>query len=362
VIAKEGAPRWGGSLGARGRLAAFYGVIAALHVAGLWILWSCASRDRSLIALGIAAYTFGLRHAFDADHIVAIDDAVRLLLQGGKRPLGVGFFFSLGHSTIVFALTLATVFVATYVRTNMPTLEAVGAVLGTGISGAFLLLIGLLNLAVLLDLIKAWRRRRGGDGEPEQLEQLLARRGFLNRLIRGRLRRIVRESWQMYPVGVLFGLGFDTASEVGLLAVAAVASARHMPPAAVLSLPLLFAAGMSAMDTTDGVLMTRAYGWALGDPAGRIPYNTAVTGLSVVLALAIGSIECLQVLSRMVAPGGALDRTVSHVDLGILGYGIVGAFLLAWAVSVACRTLQDRNLGPCNDVLQSSARSSAGKE
>jgi len=328
----ESPRRWGYSSAEWKRLIGFYGTVAVLHIGGLWLLLSFAAHDGSLIAVGCAAYLFGLRHAFDADHIVAVDDTVRFLLQSGKRPLGVGFFFSLGHSTIVFALTLATVFVAAYVRTQMPALQDIGGLIGAGISGIFLWLIGMLNLAVLLDVLGLLRSRR--MNQPAHLDSILARRGFLNRLLGGRL-RIVRESWQMYPIGILFGLGFDTASEVGLLAISAVASAHQVPPAAILSLPLLFAAGMCAMDTTDGVIMTRAYGWALGDPQRRIIYNAVVTGLSVVLALAVGSLECLQVLSRIVAPRGALFRALSHVDLAVLGCGVVGLFLIAWGGSMA---------------------------
>ncbi len=287
------------------RLAGLYGVIALLHVLGWGLYLHYVGHHPALVGLGFVAYMFGLRHAFDADHIAAVDDTVRFMLQKGKRPLGIGFFFSLGHSTIVLALAVGIIFAATTVKQELPELKNLGGIIGASVSGTFLLLIGILNLVVLLDILKVWRQAKTGQHSHVHLEELLARRGLLNRLFGGRLERIVNHSWQMYPLGLLFGLGFDTASEVGLLAMTAGASAGDLPVAAVLSLPILFAAGMTAMDTTDGVLMTKAYDWAFVNPLRKIFYNITITSLSIVVALVIGAIELLQVAIRMLDLDGA---------------------------------------------------------
>jgi high-affinity nickel-transport protein len=312
-----------------------YGFIGLLHVLGWGTYLHYVSRYPQLVGLGFAAYMFGLRHAFDADHIAAVDDTVRFMLQKGKRPLGVGFFFSLGHSTVVLALSVGIAFTATAVKAKMPQLESIGAILGAGVSGVFLWTIGILNLLVLLDILKIWRTARSGTHSHAHLESLLQKRGLLNRLFGGRLRKLMNHSWQMYPLGLLFGLGFDTASEVGLLAMTAGASAGDLPVAAVLCLPLLFAAGMTAMDTTDGILMSKAYDWAFINPLRKIFYNITTTGLSVAVALAIGSIELLQVCIGLLDLHGLFFDFVASLNFGALGYLIVGMFLLAWALSVA---------------------------
>ena len=297
-------------------------------------------RYPALVGLGFAAYAFGLRHAFDADHIAAIDDTVRYMLQKGKRPLGVGFFFSLGHSTIVLALAIAITFAATTVKQQLPGLQNIGGILGAGVSGAFLWVIGILNLLVLLDVLKIWRQAKAGTHNHAHLESLLRQRGLLNRLFGGRLQRLMNHSWQMYPLGLLFGLGFDTASEIGLLAMTAGASAGNLPVPAILSMPILFAAGMSLMDTTDGVLMAKAYNWAFLNPLRKVFYNLTTTALSVAVALVIGTIELLQVMIGVLnLHGGAYD-VLAHLDFGSLGYLIVAMFLLAWAASVGFWKLQ----------------------
>lgn len=317
------------------RLAGLYGFIALLHVLGWGLFLYYSSRHPALVGLGFVAYMFGLRHAFDADHIAAVDDTVRFMMQKGKRPLGIGFFFSLGHSTIVFALALGIIFAATAVRQQLPALQNLGGIIGAGVSGTFLWVIGVLNLLVLLDILHVWRQAGTGKHSHAHLEELLAKRGFINRLLGGRLQKAISHSWQMYPVGVLFGLGFDTASEVGLLAMTAGASAGDLPIAAVLSLPILFAAGMSAMDTTDGVLMSKAYDWAFVNPLRKIFYNMTLTSLSIAVALIIGTIELLQVaIALLDLKGPFLDR-VAGLDFGVLGYVVVGTFLAAWGVSVA---------------------------
>lgn len=317
------------------RLAGFYGFIAALHLVGWWSYLHFAGRYPALIGLGFAAYMFGLRHAFDADHIAAVDDTVRYLLQQGKKPLGVGFFFSLGHATVVLALAIGIAFAAAAIKTRLPGLREVGALLGAGVSGTFLWILGVLNLLILLDILKVWQKAQSGTHSHAHLEQLLQQRGLMNRLFGGRLRRLLNHSWQMYPLGLLFGLGFDTASEVGLLAMTAGASAGDLPVGAVLSLPILFAAGMSVMDTTDGVLMTKAYHWAFLNPLRKIFYNLATTSLSVAVALVIGTIELAQVLIHVLGLTGGWYDVVAQLDFGTLGYLIVGLFLVGWGLSVA---------------------------
>ena len=317
------------------RLGAFYGFIALLHVAGWGLYLAYAADHPALVGLGFVAYMFGLRHAFDADHIAAIDDTVRYLLQKGKRPLGVGFFFSLGHSTVVLCLAIAIAFAATAVAGEIPAIKSIGSLIGASVSGLFLWLIGILNLLVLLDILGVWKLAKKGAHSHEHLEELLQRRGLLNRLFGGRLQRLMNHSWQMYPLGLLFGLGFDTASEVALLAMTAGAAAGNLPIPAVLCLPILFAAGMTLMDTTDGVLMSKAYNWAFLNPLRKIFYNITTTGLSVVVALLIGSIELAQVFIRLLDLQGGFFDFVAGLDFGVLGYVIVGLFLLAWALSVA---------------------------
>jgi len=319
----------------KARLAGLYGCIAALHLLGWGLYLHYAADYPALVGLGFVAYMFGLRHAFDADHIAAIDDTVRYMLQKGKKPLGIGFFFSLGHSTIVLCLAIGIALAASAIKQELPQLKNIGGILGAGVSGTFLWLIGILNFLVLLDILGVWRKAKTGSHNHQHLEELLLRRGLINRLFGGRLQRLLNHSWQMYPLGLLFGLGFDTASEVGLLAMTAGASAGNLPIPAVLSLPVLFAAGMSLMDTTDGVLMSKAYNWAFLNPLRKIFYNITTTGLSIVVALVIGTIELLQVLISMLGLQSSFFDFIAGLDFGILGYIIVALFLLAWGLSVA---------------------------
>lgn len=341
----EDAPGWRFDRDEWRQLIGYYGVIAALHVAGCALYLHYAARYPAMIGLGLTAYLFGLRHAFDADHIAAVDDTVRLLVQKGRKPLGVGFFFSLGHSSVVVILSLFAALTVAAVKAHLPQLQHVGGIVGTGVSGVFLLVIGLVNLAILLDLLKVWNGARRAGHDHRHVDALLARRGFFHRLFGGRLQRVIEHGWQMYPVGFLFGLGFDTASEIGLLAMTAGAATGNLPVLAVLSLPILFTAGMSAMDTTDGVLMTKAYGWALANPLRKMVYNVSTTLLSVLVALVLGGVELLQLLIPAVGWTGAVPDAVMRLDFGDVGYLIVGLFVAAWLLSLGVWELGGRRRG-----------------
>ncbi len=324
--------------GERNRLAGFFGVVGLLHVAGWGLLFAVAHGQPTILALGGLAYTFGLRHAFDADHISAIDNTTRKLLQDGRKPVGVGFFFSLGHSTVVFliaaALGLTVKWIVEGVVSNGGELRSIGGVLGTVVSGGFLVLIGILNLIVLLDVIRVYRRLHAGEYDRESLELDLTAGGFMSRIF-GRLFRIIRHSWQMYPIGFLFGLGFDTASEVAILAISAGAAAKGLPFVAVIALPLIFAAGMSLMDTADGAFMAKAYSWAFASPIRKVFYNLTMTSLSVFVALFVGVIELLQALILVLHLEGGVFGAIAGFDLiGRAGYFIVAAFIVAWAAAI----------------------------
>ncbi len=325
--------------GERVRLLALFGVIAILHVVGIAALLSHATVDPAFVGLGGLAYAFGLRHAFDADHISAIDNTTRKLLQERRRPVAVGFFFSLGHSTVVFLIALALGFAAKAIVEGIVgpqgeggTLRSVGATIGTTVSGVFLVLIGVLNLIILVDIIRVYRDMRRGKHDRDSLHAELLAGGFMTRVF-GRLFRVITESWQMYPIGFLFGLGFDTASEVALLAISAGAAAQGLPFTAVVSLPLLFAAGMSLMDTLDGAFMAKAYAWAFSSPIRKVFYNLTMTGLSVFVALFVGVVELGQLLiEKLGLRGGAWD-VISAFDIGGMGFFIVAAFVLTWVAA-----------------------------
>jgi high-affinity nickel-transport protein len=316
------------------RLAGFGAAIALLHVAGWGLFLYYIDRSPALAGLGVLAYTFGLRHAFDADHIAAIDNTTRKMLQHEKRPLGVGFFFSLGHSTIVFGLALALALAAKTVNSSIPSFQNWGGYVGTSVSGTFLWIIGILNLLVLLDIVRIFFAMRRGSYDKAKLEERLLDRGFMNRFFIGRFANRIKASWQMYPLGVLFGLGFDTATEVGVLALAAGVATHQVPFLAVLSLPILFAAGMCLMDTADGAFMSHAYGWAFANPVRKVYYNITVTSLSVAVALLIGTIELLQVASAKFGLEDGFWSFLNSIDFGTLGYAIVGLFVLTWATSI----------------------------
>jgi high-affinity nickel-transport protein len=292
------------------------------------------------VGVGVLAYTFGLRHAFDADHIAAVDNATRKLLAENtdRKPLSLGFWFSLGHSTIVFALALLLSFgvkaVVGPVTQNSSAFHSAAGVIGASVSGVFLWVLGLLNLAILLGIIRVFRQMRSGVYDEAQLEEHLNNRGFMNRLLGG-LTKGVRKPWHIYPIGVLFGLGFDTATEVGLLVMAGGAAAFNLPFYAILVLPVLFAAGMCLADTVDGVFMNVAYGWAFARPVRKVFYNITITSISVAVALIIGTIELVGVVVDEARITSGPLVTVAHIPLDYAGYGIVGLFVVTWIVALA---------------------------
>ena len=319
-------------------MAGFFGSVAVLHLAGWGLLLIYGANHPGFLALGGLAYTFGLRHAFDADHISAIDNTTRKLLQNGRKPVGVGFFFSLGHSTVVLliavALGLAVKWVVEGVVSNGGELRSVGGAVGTLVSGGFLVAIGILNLVVLLDIVRVYRNMRRGEYDEAGLDEELMSGGLMTRVF-GRIFRFVDQSWHMYPIGFLFGLGFDTASEVALLAISAGAAAQGLPFAAVISLPLIFAAGMSLMDTADGAFMSKAYSWAFASPIRKVFYNLTVTGLSVFIALFVGVVELTQILIRLLGLRGSVFNAIAGFDfIGKSGYVIAGAFVVTWVAAL----------------------------
>jgi len=324
------------------RLGGMAAVVLGLHAIGFFVLvvlvaphhYSLGQSGAFTIGLGLTAYTLGLRHAFDADHISAIDNTTRKLMGEGKRPLSVGFFFSLGHSTVVFLLAflfaLGIRALSGPVRSGSSTLHSVTNLVGTGVSGTFLYVIAALNLVILLGILRTFREMRRGRYDEAQLEHQLNSRGLMNRFY-GRFARAVREPWQMYPVGVLFGLGFDTATEVALLFLAAGAAGAGLPFYAILCLPILFAAGMSLLDTIDGSFMNFAYGWAFSKPVRKVYYNLIITGLSVAIALIVGTVELLGLMADKLSLRGPFWTWVAGLNINTLGYVIVGLFVTTWA-------------------------------
>ncbi len=327
-----------------GRLAAMFGVIAALHVIGWGTLILVVVPEHHAvggtalgIGVGLTAYTLGLRHAFDADHIAAIDNTTRKLMADRKRSLSVGFFFSLGHSTIVFGLALLLSLGITSIvgplQDDSSALHRYTGLIGAGVSGFFLYLIAAINVVVLVGILQVFRRMRAGEYDEAALEHQLDNRGFLNRILR-RFTRTISKSWQMYPLGMLFGLGFDTATEVALLVLAGSGASAGLPWYAILCLPVLFAAGMSLLDTMDGAFMNVAYGWALARPVRKVYYNLTITGLSVVVALVIGTIELLGLLAEEFGWSGGVWNWIGGIDLNVVGFAIVGLFVVTWAVAL----------------------------
>ncbi len=315
----------------------YAGLIAANAAVWLWAL--AVLRDHPLL-LGTAAiaYGLGLRHAVDADHIAAIDVATRKLMQDGQRPVSVGLFFSLGHSTIVIAATLGIALTAFALRDRFDAFREIGGTIGTAVSATFLLVLACVNLAILRDV---WRRYRGthghghGHGHAHDAAHVHRPAGLVSRLLRP-LFRFVSKSWHMYPVGVLFGLGFDTATEIGLLAIAAAQASQGLPVYTVMLFPALFTAGMTLIDSTDNVLMIHAYGWAMDDPQRKLLYNASITFVSAAVALAIGGIEAAGLVADKLSLTGPVRDALDAVGerFGSIGYGIVALFLVCWIASI----------------------------
>ena len=286
---------------------------------------------------GLLALTLGMRHAFDADHIAAIDNTTRSLMAKDRRPLSVGFFFSLGHSTVVFALTAL---LAVGIRglggavTNQNSLlHQITGVVGTSISGLFLFAIAAINLVVMRSIFVAFRHMRGGAYDEAALETSLAQRGVLTRVF-GPLLRRVDTPWKMYPVGILFGLGFDTATEVGLLVLSGSAVASGLPLWSIFSLPLLFAGGMSLLDTIDGCFMNFAYDWAFAHPVRKVYYNLVITGLSIAVAVLIGTIELVSLLGQELHLRGTVFDVANSISINTAGFIIVGLFVTTWILAL----------------------------
>ena len=326
------------------RMSAMFGFILFLHVAGALLMWKATSgnyrlSDGSLFGWGTAAlaYILGMRHAFDADHISAIDNTTRKLMSEGQRPLAVGFFFSLGHSSVVFLLTILLSFgiktLGSQLNDDSSALQHYTGLIGISVSGTFLMLIGILNLIVLISIVGVFIQMRKGTYSEEELEKHLNSRGLLMRFF-GPIARRIDASWKMYPLGILFGLGFDTATEVGLLILAGSSTIAGLPWWAMISLPFFFAAGMSLLDTIDGSFMNFAYGWAFSKPVRKVYYNIIITGLSVAVALFIGGLQIFQIFAQQLnLTGGFWDYALAF-NLNSAGYFIVGAFVVVWAVAL----------------------------
>ena len=326
------------------RVSAMFGFVGFLHLLGWGLLAYAAGHHYSLgggkalgLGTGVLAYTLGMRHAFDADHIAAIDNTTRKMMAEGRRPMSVGFFFSLGHSSIVFILTLflglGIKALGTQVTNNNSSLHHYGGLVGTLVSGSFLYLIAILNIVVLWGIVKLFIEMRRGTFDDSTLEKHLNARGLFMRFF-GPLARSIDAPWKMYPLGVLFGLGFDTATEVAFLVLAGSSVASGLPLWALLSLPILFAAGMSLLDTFDGSFMNFAYGWAFAKPIRKVYYNITITGLSVVVAVYIGTLELLQVLAQQLNLTGGVWNIASSFDINKAGFIVVGLFVAIWLASL----------------------------
>ncbi|HEX4304893.1 MAG TPA: HoxN/HupN/NixA family nickel/cobalt transporter [Solirubrobacterales bacterium] len=320
-------------------------VVLGLHVVGFTLLFAVvAPNDYTLgasgaftVGVGFTAYTLGMRHAFDADHISAIDNTTRKLMNEGKRPMSVGFFFSLGHSTIVFVLAFLFAVgikaLSGQVSNEGSALHNVTGWVGTGVSGTFLYVIAALNIVILVGILRVLGEMKRGEYDEAELEHQLDNRGLMNRFYR-RFTKSITKPWQMYPIGVLFGLGFDTATEVALLFLAAGAAGAGLPFYAILCLPILFAAGMSLLDTIDGSFMNFAYGWAFSKPVRKIFYNITITALSVFVALVIGSIEIFSLVAEKLGLTGGVWDWLAAIDLNTIGFVIVGMFVATWALAL----------------------------
>ncbi len=327
--------------GLRAKVLGIYALLFSANV----VLWSATLLTSFtypiFFLLAATAYTLGLRHAFDADHIAAIDNVTRKLMQEKKKPATVGLFFSLGHSTVVFVVAvligLGAKILSQGIANGRSPLETTAGLVGTAISAAFLFLMALINIVILVQIVRAFRSvTRSGVYDDEEVEIMLNQRGFLARIFRG-LFRTVDASWKMYPVGLLFGLGFDTATEIGLFVIAGTVGTYHVPFYAAFLLPLMFTAGMTLMDTTDSIMMLGAYGWAFVKPIRKLFYNMTITLISVLVALVIGGFETLSIIQgQFNLTGGFWDfvaHLTSNANFGWVGVGIISIFLLSWLIS-----------------------------
>ena len=336
--------------GTKAKVIALYTLLLTFNLAAWW--WAFIAFHHFPVLLGTAflAYSFGLRHAVDADHIASIDNVTRKLMQQGKRPVAAGLMFSLGHSTIVIVGSIAIAATALALQHRIDSVREVGGVIGTLVSSLFLVGIAIVNIVVLQSIIRSFRRvQRGEPYVEEDFDMLLGNRGFLSRLFRPMF-NLIRSSWHMYPLGLLFGLGFDTATEIGLLGISAAEASKGLSLWSILVFPVLFAAGMSLIDSTDNVLMLGAYGWAFVKPIRKLYYNITITSVSVVVALAVGGIEALGLLAGHFHLTGGLWILVGKLNehFGLLGYGIVALFGLSWILSIAIykwRRFDDLELG-----------------
>jgi high-affinity nickel-transport protein len=326
----------------RSRLLGIYSILVAFNLLA-W-LWALTMFRHYPVLLGTAllAYGFGLRHAVDADHIAAIDNVTRKLMQEHKRPATVGLFFSLGHSSVVLLASLAIVLAAEAINGKFSHFREIGAVIGTSVSASFLLLIAVMNAFILKAIIQSWRKvKNGGAYHDDDFDMLLADRGFLARIFRPMF-RMITHSWHMYPLGFLFGLGFDTATEVGLLGISASQAAQGLSPWSIMVFPVLFSAGMSLVDTVDGHLMLGAYGWAYLKPIRKIYYNLSITLVSVLVALLVGGIEALGLIADRLHLNGTFWSWIGSLNdqFGILGYLIIAIFILCWLGSITLYRLK----------------------
>jgi nickel/cobalt transporter (NiCoT) family protein len=320
-------------------------VILLIFNIGIWFYTFFSSLSHPvLLGLVTLAYGLGLRHAVDVDHIAAIDNVTRKLMQDGQKPIGVGFFFSLGHSTIVILLSLLIGISSSFISSNLPAFKETGSFIGTAVSSIFLLVIGIINIVIFWDIVKIWRHvTKGGKYHHDTIEKHLNNRGFFTRLLKPLL-KTVHNSKNMYIIGFLFGLGFDTASEVGLLSISAATGASGMSFVTILLLPLAFTAGMTLIDTLDGILMLCAYGWAYINPIRKLYYNMNITFISIVIALFIGGIEGLQIMSSQLKLHGKVFDFINSLNFGNMGYIIIGTFLFSWIVSMIIYKLKGYDL------------------
>ncbi len=326
----------------RRKVVSLYLFLGAINVVAWGMALTAFHGFPLLIGTSVIAYTFGLRHAVDADHIAAIDNVTRKMMQEGKRPTTVGFFFSLGHATVVVLASVAIALTAAAIQKDFPKFQAVGGVIGTLVSAGFLFLIAVVNMIVFRDVYRTFTIvKKGGSYNEQSLNEILNQRGLMGRVFRPFF-RLIRRSWHMYPLGFLFGLGFDTATEIGLLGITAAEATKGLPVWSILLFPLLFAAGMSLIDTTDGVLMLAAYGWAYVRPLRKLYYNMTITFVSVLVALLVGGVEVFGIMADKLELTGWFWNSAAQLSSSFdtMGYFIVGIFIVSWVTSTIIYRMQ----------------------